>query len=91
MGRLHLKVVPSSSRDQVVGWLGEALKVKVKAPPEKGKANTAVIDLIASKLNIPRESMSIISGESSPVKVIEIQGVDDLQLKQRIEEALNSI
>lgn len=91
MARLHLKVVPSSSRDQIVGWLGESLKVKVKAPAEKGKANAAVIDLIASKLNIPRDSMSIISGETSPAKVIEILGVDDLQMKQRIDEALNSI
>ncbi|TWT62097.1 DUF167 domain-containing protein [Rubinisphaera italica] len=91
MGRLHLKVVPSSSRDQIVGWLGEALKIKVKAPPEKGKANASVIELIATKLNIPRESMSLISGETSPVKVIEIQGVDNPQLKQRVEDALNSI
>lgn len=39
MGRLSLKLVPGSSRDEVVGWLGDSLKVKVKAPPEKGRAN----------------------------------------------------
>jgi hypothetical protein len=39
MGRLRLKVVPGSSRDEVVGWLDDAIKVKVKAPPEKRRAS----------------------------------------------------
>lgn len=43
MGRLAVKVVPGSSRDQIVGRLGDALKIKVTAPAEKGKANTAVV------------------------------------------------
>jgi hypothetical protein len=49
MGRLNVKVVPGSSRNQIVGWLGHALKIRVTAPPEKGKANEAVIDLVVSR------------------------------------------
>ena len=49
MGRLSLKFVPGSSRDEIVGWLGDSLKVKVKAPPEKGRANETVIALLAER------------------------------------------
>lgn len=80
MSRLQVKVVPSSSRDQVVGWLGEALKVKVMAPPEKGRANAAVIDLLASRLSIDKERIEVISGHSSPAKVLEFAGWDDSEL-----------
>ncbi|MFM7075771.1 MAG: DUF167 domain-containing protein, partial [Planctomycetaceae bacterium] len=52
MARLEVKVVPGSSRDQIVGWLGDALKIKVTAPPEKGKANERVVELLAGALGI---------------------------------------
>jgi len=47
--RLKVKVVPGSSRDQIAGWLGDALKIKVTAPPERGKANEAVIEILADR------------------------------------------
>jgi uncharacterized protein len=80
MGKIRVKVVPSSSRDLVVGWLGESLKIKVKAPPEKGKANAAVIELLASKLGIDKDLIEVVSGHSSPFKVLSIQGLADSQI-----------
>jgi uncharacterized protein (TIGR00251 family) len=77
MGRLSLKVVPGSSRDEIVGWLGDSLKVKVKAPPEKGRANEAVVALLAERLGTDASSIAVVSGHSSPAKVLEVDGMDD--------------
>jgi uncharacterized protein (TIGR00251 family) len=77
MGRLNVKVVPGSSRNQIVGWLGDALKIKVTAPPEKGQANEAVIELLASALGISSKDIEVESGHSSPSKIVAIDGIDD--------------
>ena len=77
MGRLSLKVVPGSSRDEIVGWLGDSLKVKVKAPPDKGRANEAVVALLAERLGIDTSSITVASGHTSPAKVVAIDGMDD--------------
>jgi len=77
MGRLTVKVVPGSSRNQIVGWLGGSLKIKVTAPPEKGRANEAVVALLAKKFGITADHIRIESGHSSPSKVVTIEGMDD--------------
>jgi uncharacterized protein len=85
MGRITVKVVPSSSRDAIVGWLDESLKIKVKAPPERGKANIAVINLLAANLGIDKRSIEIVSGNSSPAKILEIHGLDEAEIIASIE------
>lgn len=85
MGRLNVKVVPGSSRNQIVGWLGDALKIKVSAAPEKGKANEAVVELIATKLGISANDIEIESGHSSPSKIVAIEGMDDEAIQKAFE------
>jgi len=80
--RLKVKVVPGSSRDQIMGWLGDPLKIKVTAPPEKGKANEAVVELLAAALGIAADDISVISGYSSPAKVVAIAGMDDETIRK---------
>jgi uncharacterized protein (TIGR00251 family) len=80
--RLKVKVVPGSSRDQIVGWLGDALKIKVTAPPERGKANEAVIRLLAAALGIAADDISVASGHSSPAKVMAVAGIDDETIRK---------
>jgi uncharacterized protein len=80
MGRIRIKVVPSSSKDAIVGWLGEALKIKVKAPPEKGKANAAVVELLAAHLGLEPSRITVVSGHTSPSKVLSVQGLEDSQI-----------
>jgi len=82
MGRLNVKVVPGSSRDQIVGWLGDALKIKVMAPPEKGRANEAVVEFLSMQLGISTDDIEVESGQSSQSKVIAVTGMDDDAIKK---------
>lgn len=81
MGRLSLKVVPGSSRDEIVGWLGDSLKVKVKAPPEKGRANEAVVALLAERLGVDASTIRVVSGHGSPAKIVAIDGMEDATIQ----------
>jgi uncharacterized protein (TIGR00251 family) len=85
MSQLKVKVVPGSSRDRIVGWLGDALKIKVTAPPEKGKANEPVIKLLADTLGVSTNDFEVVSGQSSPSKIVAITGMDDEAIKKAFE------
>jgi uncharacterized protein (TIGR00251 family) len=73
---MQVKVVPNSSRNQVVGVLGTALKIKVAAPPEAGRANAAVCELIADKLDVAPQNITVVAGHTQALKRIAIRGVD---------------
>ena len=73
--RIALKVVPGSRRDQIVGPLGDRLKIKVSAPPEDGRANRAVCDLLASALGLSTRAVEVIAGATSPEKTIRVTGI----------------
>ena len=70
--RIQLKVIPKSSRNRVIGWLGNRLKVAVIAAPERGKANAAVIDLLAELLGIARGRIRVVVGEAAALKTLEV-------------------
>lgn len=82
--RLKVKVSPGASRDRIVGWLDDALKLQVRAQPEKGKANAAVISLLADQLQISAKRMSVVSGAASRTKMIEIDDLSDTELRQKL-------
>lgn len=81
---LSVKVVPGASQNKIAGWIGDAVKIRVQAPPEKGKANAAVISLLADFLNIPAKHLSICAGHASQNKVVEVQGVSDAELINKL-------
>jgi uncharacterized protein (TIGR00251 family) len=73
--RLEIKVVPNAPKNEVVGWLGNALKVKVHAPPEEGKANAELCVFLANTLGLPKGWVRLGRGASSRSKVIVIEGM----------------
>lgn len=82
--RLKVKVVPGASRTEIVGRLGEALKVRVAAPPEGGQANREVVALLAARVGLPLAAVSVVSGLTSASKVVAFQGLDEVALRARL-------
>ena len=78
MALMHVKVVPGASRDRVVGRYGDGIKVQVAAPPEGGKANRAVEQVIAEVLGIRAQRVRVVKGHAQARKVVEVSGVDDV-------------
>ena len=72
---IRLKVVPGASRTRLAGLLGDRLKIHVAAPPEGGKANRAVCQLLAEILGVPTRQVSITAGHSQPVKTALVTGL----------------
>jgi len=80
--RLKLKVIPASSRNTVSGWLDDTLKIQVTAAPERGKANKAVVTLLCKALGLPRNAVRVLQGETSQLKVVEIDGLSLLDIQK---------
>jgi uncharacterized protein len=70
---LSVFVQPRAAKDEVVGFQGDALKVKVRAPADQGKANRAVCELIAEMVGVPRRDVVVVSGGASRHKRIGVQ------------------
>ena len=73
--RIHLQVQPRASRTEVVGLQGEALKIRVAAPPVDGAANEAIIRFFADRLDVSRSRVRLTKGASGRRKVVEIDGI----------------
>ena len=67
---------PKAARSALIGMHGGALKAKVKAPPVEGRANRALLDLLAGALSVPRGRVTLVSGEQSRNKRVRVDGVD---------------
>ena len=82
--RLRLRVGPGASRSQVVGRHGARWKVRVGALPESGKANEALLDLLAATLEIPRNRIEIGAGRGSRDKTIVVHGMSEADVEARM-------
>ena len=72
---IRVRVLPRTSKNQIVGMDGGIFKVKLTAPPVEGKANKALVQFLAKKLGLPKRDIEIVSGEHSREKSIRINGL----------------
>jgi len=85
--RLRLRVVPGAAKPGVVGRYGDAWKVRVAAPPERGAANEAVVDLVARTLGVQPRTVRVVSGYASRDKIVEVDGLGADETEARLASA----
>jgi uncharacterized protein (TIGR00251 family) len=79
-----IKVQPRARKNAIIGFLGDALKIAVTAPPVGGKANQAVIEFFADYFKIPRSSVTITSGETGRLKGVRVTGITAEQVRRAL-------
>ncbi len=81
---LAIKAIPNAPRSEVIGWLGDALKVKVHAPPVEGRANEVLCEFLADSLDLPRRAVTVLRGDTSRQKLLRIDGLTLAEVKLRL-------
>ena len=87
MTRLRLRVSPGAGRTAIVGRYGEGWKIRVTAAPEGGRANDAVLRLLAEALAVPRDALTLVSGHSGRDKIVELAGLGPALAERRLTSA----
>lgn len=88
MARLEITVSPGARRSELVGRHGAGWKVRIAAPPEGGKANRALVELLAAALGVGRDRVEVVAGHGSKRKVVEVEGLEAPEAVRRLEAAL---
>ena len=83
---IAVKAVPGASRDKIVGALGDSLKIATSAPPEKGKANSAIAAILAKALGLDKQGVELVSGQTNPRKEFRIAGRSAGAVRKLLEE-----
>ncbi len=78
------KIIPGSSRTVVCGLLDDMVKIKISAAPEKGKANQCLIEFLAKELGVKKGAVSIISGQTNPIKQVQVLGISAESVLKRL-------
>src|SRR5262245_23333029 len=81
---LRLRVSPGATSTVLVGRHGDAWKIRVAAPPERGRANGAVLDLVASALDVPRADLRLVAGAGGRDKLVEVTGLAPAEAESRL-------
>jgi uncharacterized protein (TIGR00251 family) len=80
---LTVKVIPRARKNEIAGYENGLLKVRLQAVPEKGKANEELIAFLAEELDLPKSSMTLVRGQTSRIKHLKIEGLDENQFLKR--------
>ena len=85
--RIHVRVQPRASRNEVVRREGGIWWIRVAAPPAEGKANAALVDYLAEVLGVPKSQVTITRGLKARQKAVAIEGLSEAEAQRRLEAA----
>ncbi|HWL53100.1 MAG TPA: DUF167 domain-containing protein [Chthoniobacteraceae bacterium] len=81
---LTLQITPNARRSEVVGWMGDRLKVKIKSPAVEGKANAELLRFLGELFEVRASAVTLLRGETARLKVVRIDGVEENEKEQRL-------
>ena len=82
--QIEIKAAPNASRSQIVGWLGDTLKIRLAAPPVDGKANLELTRFLAQTLGLPKTAVTLATGAASRQKRVRIDGLSREDVTARL-------
>lgn len=82
--KIAVQITPSASKNEVIGMQNDVLRIKISAPPVKGKANKELIDYLSHLLGISKDRLDIIKGHTSKNKLISIDGLNKISVLEKI-------
>lgn len=82
-----MRARPGASRTEIAGFYDDALAVRVAAPPEKGRANRALLDFLAESLGVAVSDLSLEAGARGRDKLVRVRGLSPAELDRRVEQA----
>jgi len=85
--KLRVRVVPGSAAPGVVGRHGNAWKIRVREAPERGRANEAVVELLAGALSLPKRAVRLVAGHGGRDKLVELSGLSADEADRRLSAA----
>jgi len=85
--RLAVRVTPRAARDAIQGWHGAALKIRLHAAPEQGRANAALEELLARTLGVSKSCVAVTSGHTARHKLVSIESLDAPEIDRRLAAA----
>ncbi len=84
MARVAIIVSPGAARTELVGRHGDGWRARVAAPPERGRANRALVELVAELAGVSRDRVAVVAGASARRKVVDVEGLDAEELDRRL-------
>lgn len=81
---LQVRLTPRAAQDKIAGWEGDVLRVRVTAPPVEGRANEALLRLLASALDVPASRLRLARGQTQRNKVVAVEGLSEEEVRARL-------